>query len=186
MNLPAILKQKCELPPRIEFEISLKRSQLISLFVTLVFWSWWCAEKAHGATATAQIGQNVTLSVSADGTAPFSYRWLKNGATIDGATAADYALISVKQSDSGAYTSVVSNSAGSAISDTATLTISPMLATLTATVTSINYPQPTLYQWRLNGRSILGANQPTYTFDPALAPGSYSLTITYPNPPPLK
>lgn len=184
MNLPAILKQKCELPPRIEFEISLKRSQLISLFVTLVFWSWWCAEKAHGATATAQIGQNVTLSVTADGTAPFSYQWFKNAVAIDGATAASYAIVSVKAVDAGAYTVVVLNSAGSTTSDTATLTINPMLATLSASVTTVNYPAPALYVWRKDGQTI--ASGPTYSFDPVASPGAYSLTITMPNPPPLK
>ena len=135
---------------------------------------------------SVQAGHSATLSVSCDGTAPFTYQWSKNAATIDGATAASYLITNAAPSDAGTYTVIVSNLAGSTTSDKATLTIAPMTATLTASIVSVNFPQPSIVQWRLNGQTISGANQMTYSFDPIAAPGSYSFTATWPNPVPLK
>jgi hypothetical protein len=154
--------------------------KLYALFMLLTI------AKGFSASATARIGQTVQLSVAADGTQPFTFAWMKDGVIIPGASAQSLTLNAVTSADAGNYTAAVYNAAGSTISDNASITIAPMLATLTANVTSVNYPGPAIYQWRLNGQSIPGANQPTYTFDPAIAPGSYSFTITWPNPPPLK
>lgn len=168
-------------------ELFLKKC-LVQLAASVLLWAGlhYLAVKCFGATASAQPGQTVTLRVTADGTTPFSYQWFKNGTAIDGATSASYVLSLVKALDAGAYTAVVSNSAGSATSDTATLTLTPMQATLTASLVSINFPPQSLVQWRKNGQTILGANQLTYTFDPIAEPGSYSFTATWPNPAPLK
>lgn len=135
-------------------------------------------------SASAQIGKNVVLTVTAEGTAPLSFTWSKNNVALAGATAASYVIASATAADAGSYSCAVSNSAGSTTSDNAVLTITPMLATLSASVTTVNYPAPALYVWRKNGVTI--ASGPTFSFDPALSPGSYSLTITMPNPPPLK
>lgn len=145
-------------------------------------------------SATAAAGQRVTISATADGTPPFSYQWYKMlsltsvaGMEIAGETGPSYVIPSVKAADAGTYFATVSNPAsGGNQSDTATLTVNPMLATLTASIVNVNYPAPVIYQWRLNGKSIPGGNTPTYSFDPAVAPGSYSVSITFPNPPPLK
>lgn len=142
-------------------------------------------------SATANVGQRVTISVTADGTQPFGYQWYKGigltaGMAIAGETGPSYVIPTVKAADAGSYFVEVSNPAASGVqSETATLNVSPppMTATLTANVTSTGYPQVAIYQWRLNGKSIPGANQPTYSFDPAVAPGSYSLTLTWPNVP---
>src|SRR5208283_2880784 len=65
-----------------------------------------------------------TFNVSAAGTAPFSYRWLKNNANIAGATGASYTTPATLAGDSGAkFDVVVSNSAGSVTSTMATLTV---------------------------------------------------------------
>ncbi|MGZ4973772.1 MAG: immunoglobulin domain-containing protein, partial [Limisphaerales bacterium] len=70
-----------------------------------------------------QIGGTATFSVSATGTAPFTYQWLFEGTAIAGATASSYTDASVQTADIGNYACVVSNPAGSATSSDASLTI---------------------------------------------------------------
>ena len=81
------------------------------------------ASPAYSSTGAVLVGQSVTLSVSADGTAPFLYQWYKNSTIITGAAAATYSINSVQTTDAGSYYAIVSNSAGSTTSDTATLTV---------------------------------------------------------------
>src|SRR6266550_1775480 len=65
-----------------------------------------------------------TLSVVATGTAPLSYRWMKGGTTILGATSSSYTTPPTTSSDNGSqFTVVVSNIAGSVPSNAATLTV---------------------------------------------------------------
>lgn len=159
---------------------------LLALFLLLTI-----SERNSDSEASARIGQMVTFSVTSDGSKPLNYKWYKfiddselaMTPLISNESSGQFTLANIQPSDAGRYLVQVSNAAGSTMSDTATITVSPMLATLTATVTSNNYPPPALYQWRLNGQTITGANQPTYSFDPAVKPGSYSLTLTWPNIP---
>ncbi|HLP03705.1 MAG TPA: immunoglobulin domain-containing protein, partial [Opitutaceae bacterium] len=72
---------------------------------------------------TVTVGSSVSFSVAASGTAPLSYQWKKGGADISGATSATYSIASAATGDAGTYTVVVSNSAGSATSNGATLTV---------------------------------------------------------------
>jgi hypothetical protein len=73
---------------------------------------------------TVTAGQTATFSVVASGTAPFSYQWRKNGTAVSGATSSSYTSPPETASNSGAkFTVVVSNSAGSATSRTAILTV---------------------------------------------------------------
>jgi len=73
---------------------------------------------------TAAIGQGALFSVGVTGTAPFSYQWYFNTNTpIPNATNQGHAISSVTSNDAGAYHVVVANSAGSATSAVATLTI---------------------------------------------------------------
>lgn len=83
---------------------------------------------------TVTVGANVTFSVVATGTAPLSYQWRKDGNPISGATSATLTLNSVSTSDAGTYTVVVSNTAGSATSNPATLTVNN--PTITVSLTS--------------------------------------------------
>jgi len=70
------------------------------------------------------VGQTATFSVVASGTSPLSYQWQKAGAPIAGATSASYTTPATTSSDNGTqFRVVVSNSAGSATSNTATLTV---------------------------------------------------------------
>lgn len=137
--------------------------------------------EGFSASATAQVGQSVEIVVTSQGTPPLVIAWLKNGVPIAGATSATLSISQVAKSDEGEYSATVANAAGSTLSDSARLTIIPMQATLTANVTSANYPGPTLYVWRRDGKTIPGANQSTYVFDPQAAPGSYSVSVTWPN-----
>jgi hypothetical protein len=83
---------------------------------------------------TVSQGANVTFSVTATGTAPLVYQWLKDGVPIPtGTNSPTLRLVNVTFSDAGAYSVVVSNSEGSAASAEAILTVvanSPPIATL--------------------------------------------------------
>jgi hypothetical protein len=75
---------------------------------------------------TVTAGQTATFAVVAAGTAPLSYQWQKNGVNITGATAASYTTPATTTSDNGsAFSVVVTNTAGTATSSAATLTVSP-------------------------------------------------------------
>lgn len=73
---------------------------------------------------TVDVGQTATFNVIATGTAPLSYQWQKNNTNITGATSPTYSTSTASLSDNGAvFRVIVSNSAGSATSDGATLTV---------------------------------------------------------------
>src|SRR5438876_8823214 len=76
------------------------------------------------ANQTATTGQTATFAVVAGGTAPLSYQWQKNGASIAGATAASYTTPVTTTADSGStFAVVVTNTAGTVTSAAATLTV---------------------------------------------------------------
>src|SRR5213075_1422776 len=128
---------------------------------------------------TVTAGQAATFKVVAAGTAPLSYQWQKNGANISGATSASYVTPATTSSDNGAtFDVVVSNSAGTVTSNTATLTVNaaavgptittqPVSQTVTAgqtatfTVVAAG-TAPLSYQWQKNGANISGATSASY------------------------
>jgi hypothetical protein len=66
-----------------------------------------------------------TFSVTATGTAPLSYQWQTNGANIASATSSSYTTPATTSADDGeTFDVVVSNAAGSATSNTVTLSVS--------------------------------------------------------------
>ena len=78
-------------------------------------------QPAHQSVIT---GETATFTVTASGTAPFTYQWKKNGANIPSATSDSYTTPATSIADSGlAYSVVVTNSAGMATSKEATLTV---------------------------------------------------------------
>src|SRR5438132_3603975 len=72
------------------------------------------------ASQTVTVGQTATFSVVATGTAPLSYRWMKGGTTIPGATSSSYTTPATTSSDTGSqFTVMVSNTAASMITNDA-------------------------------------------------------------------
>ena len=128
-------------------------------------------------TVTEGEGQTASFSVVASGTAPITYQWRKNGIHISGATSSMYTTPAASSADNGAvYSVVVSNSAGTATSNNATLTVNsgPRINTQPASQT-VNAGQTVSfgvtawgtgalsYQWSKNGVNISGATSSSYT-----------------------
>lgn len=122
-----------------------------------------------------------TFTVAATGSDPLAYQWTRNGVTIAGATAASYTTPATTiADDNGALFAVtISNSAGTATSDNAALTVTPgatqpLIVTQPASQT-VNAGQtasfsvaatgtaPLAYLWSKNGAAITGATAASYT-----------------------
>src|SRR6185436_4365795 len=126
------------------------------------------------------------FAVSATGTPPLYYQWRFNGSNLEGATNSTLLLPSVRLENSGIYQAVVFNSAGSADSSNATLTVRAgpnfiMHPTnfavrvppdpqanptnrVTFSATAVTYNPPLRYQWQFNGTDIAGATSSTLSF----------------------
>src|SRR5262249_32292725 len=74
---------------------------------------------------TVAVGDPVTFTVIAGGSAPLAYQWRFNGANISGATSSTYPIDRVQATNAGRYSVVVSNAAGAAASSDAILTVVP-------------------------------------------------------------
>jgi hypothetical protein len=75
-------------------------------------------------SATVIVGKTVTIAITASaGTDPMTYVWYKDGKVIAGQTKTNFIIPSAGMSDSGVYSVKVSNSAGFALSDLATITV---------------------------------------------------------------
>lgn len=74
-------------------------------------------------SVTVVKGNRVTLRVQAEGPEPITYQWQKDGVSLIGANGANYAIVSAQVSDSGTYTVLVSNPAGTVTSEAAELVV---------------------------------------------------------------
>jgi autotransporter-associated beta strand protein len=146
-------------------------------------------------SAGVVLSAGTTLSVGASGHAPLAYQWRKNGVAVAGATAATLTLASAVEASAGVYDVVVSNMAGTATSQTATVTVHTPLTILThpaaASVVlggsaflsaSVSGSEPVTYQWRKDGAPIAGATGNAFSLASvtALDAGSYSVVATNP------
>jgi formylglycine-generating enzyme required for sulfatase activity len=77
------------------------------------------------ADQTIIAGQAATLTVVATGDATLHYQWQRGGTNV-GTNAASYTVPYAIATDAGSYTVMVTNSAGSATSKPATLTVNPL------------------------------------------------------------
>jgi hypothetical protein len=77
----------------------------------------------HPSSQSVLQGSAVQLTVSATGTAPFAYQWQKGFANIPGATGSIYTIPSAQAGDAGSYRVLVSNAAGTAASNPASLEV---------------------------------------------------------------
>lgn len=117
---------------------------------------------------TVEEGGSATFSVTASGTAPLSYRWLRNGQIVNGATQSSLTLPAVAFYEGGdRFSVIVSNSSGQASSAEAVLgvKIRPKLALCSAAF--VARADGTVWSWGRNeffelGRGLANpANQPT-------------------------
>jgi hypothetical protein len=72
---------------------------------------------------TINTTQQVTFTATAEGTAPLTWQWLKNGTPLAGATSNTYVITSAALSDGGVYRARATNSAGSAESNTISINV---------------------------------------------------------------
>ena len=144
---------------------------------------------------TVNAGASATFFVAANGTAPLSYQWQKDGSDITGANEPSLSVAGAQDGDVGTYTVVVSNAAGSATSEGAALAVThitpPTITTQPASQTANAGDGVTLsvaaggtapfnYQWQKNGSDIAGANGPSLTLSnlqPSDA-GDYSVEVS--------
>jgi hypothetical protein len=75
---------------------------------------------------TITAGAKATLSLTATGTPPFTYQWLRNGSAIAGATQSTLTFDRARPSDAGQYSVTVTNSAGSITSSAGELKVNPV------------------------------------------------------------
>ena len=128
----------------------------------------------HPANQTVGVGQPATFTVAASGTAPLSYQWQRNGVDIAGATSSSYTLASAQTADSGArFRARVTNAAGSATSNEATLTVTANQAP-TATITAP--AAGTLYQ---GGSTIAYAGTGTDPEDGTLGGARFTWRVDF-------
>lgn len=79
---------------------------------------------AQPANQTASVGENAVFGVGVRGKPPLQYQWRKNGQDLYAATYPNYSTGPVDATDNGAkYDVVITNSLGSATSNSATLTV---------------------------------------------------------------
>jgi hypothetical protein len=128
----------------------------------------------HPQGLTRSAGQSASFSVTASGAAPLTYQWERNTVAIPGATSPTYTIASVATSDNGAqFRCVVTNSFGSATSNTATLTV----LTNQAPTAAITSPAAgTLYT---AGQSIAFAGTGSDREDGALPASAYTWRIDF-------
>jgi hypothetical protein len=147
---------------------------------------------AQPADRAASVGANVTFEVAVGGTPPFTYQWRKDGAAIPGAASSSLVLTGITAISTGSYTVLVTNSAGSASTTPALLTVSsgPIITTQpldqsvalggnTSLVVVAAGSGGLVYQWVKDGRPVAGANNPTLPLSNVTNAdaGAYSVTI---------
>ena len=107
------------------------------------------------ANRTVPVGGTATFTVSATGATPLSYQWQKNGVDIPGATSASYTTPPATMADhNSTYRCRVTNSAGTATSNSATLTVLnnlPPTATILTPSSGSRYSAGTTLSFSGNG-----------------------------------
>ena len=95
---------------------------------------------AHPQDASAFATQTATFSFGAEGAAPLSFQWKRNGVAIAGATGITYTTPALTLADNGAKFSVtITNAEGSATTNEATLTVKgPPTITAQPAAASVN------------------------------------------------
>jgi sugar lactone lactonase YvrE len=146
------------------------------------------------ASQTVGLGATASFSVTASGTAPLAYQWLKGGVDILLATGSSYSIASAQAGDAGSYSVRVTNAFGSVTSAAATLVVDALPPAPAITIQPVATPVvsgrnvsflvaasgSTAYQWQVstNGGTTWTqvANDSTYS-------GATTATLTIRNAP---
>lgn len=118
-------------------------------------------------STTVVAGESTTFTATAEGTAPLTWQWRKNGTNISGANSASLSLVNISMNDAGIYSVTVANAVGSALGSSATLTVltppkflaQPTNAAVTnganATFTvTVSGSAPFTFQWSKDGNPL--------------------------------
>lgn len=140
-----------------------------------------------------EVGQPLSLAVTAIGSGPLNYQWTKDGNAIAGATGDTYTVSGVQLSDAGTYQCSISNALGTIVSDLATVVVTG-LPRITAQPDNqfvapggnatfdiaASSSLPLTYQWRKDGADIAGANSTTLALSNVQAgdAGSYAVVVS--------
>ena len=124
-------------------------------------------------------GDSVTITASVSGTAPLSYLWAKNGVAIPNTNSTSFTLSAAQAGDAGNYSLAATNTAGTATSNQATITVlgaavAPTITaqpqSLTATVggpasfsVTLGTAGAATYQWSKDAVALPASNASTYT-----------------------
>jgi hypothetical protein len=118
-------------------------------------------------------GQTASFSVTAAGTAPLRYQWMKGGAAIGGATSSAYLTPATVIADNGAlFTVVVTNSAGSATSNSATLTVKATTLLLNASPTQLSFGSVNVSSNGTQSATLTNAGNSNVTISNVIASGA--------------
>jgi hypothetical protein len=89
------------------------------------------------------VGSNAVFSISATANVPLSYQWSFNGVSLDGETNTSLTILTAQGWQTGQYTAVVSDIAGSTTSDAATLSVNTQpVALININFGDSTYPPP--------------------------------------------
>ena len=136
------------------------------------------------------VGDQATLSVTADQSLPVTYQWFKDGELIPGANSNTLVLSNVTSADAGVYTVEVTSANGTttSIGGVVAINTAPVLVTalsnlsvsagdpVTLTAGFTGSPPPS-YTWRKDGSVIPGATEASYSFIATSGSGgSYTVT----------
>lgn len=151
------------------------------------------AIQTQPAAVAVNPGQSASFTVAAQGTAPLTYQWFKNGGAINGATAATYTIANAQSGNTGSYTVRITNAAGSTLSNAAALFVNtlPIFTTqpraqvvLAGGFAAFNVVATGgtafTYQWRRNGVPLLGGNNSSFAIAGVSAAdaGLYDVVVT--------
>jgi trimeric autotransporter adhesin len=115
-------------------------------------------------------GTDIVLSVTAAGTG-ITYQWKKSGVDIALATSSTYTITGAVAADTDSYTVLVTGTCGTKLSDTSTVTVTPISSNPTEVVTACDS-----YTWAVTGATYTTSG--TYTSTTACVTSTLNLTIT--------
>ena len=148
----------------------------------------------HPATSSYAVGDSITLTAGASGTAPITWQWRKGGINMPGETSSSLTIPSSVVADSGTYSAVATNPFGTATTNNATITVAGVAPVITQHPASGNYvvntpitlaanatgTAPITWQWRKGGVDLSGQTSNTLHIASAVVSdaGVYTVVAT--------